>query len=718
MKKLLLEGGRVRLCEVPGIGEPDDHELKVRLLASALSPGSEQALIVSSGFNPVQSSNRFRQALDYWRQRGIGALVEKISEKLHMGHPVGYSAAGIVVACGRQVSGFAPGDRVACSGNQFAHHAEEILASSRLCVKIPHGVSFEEASTATLGAIALNALRQLDVRLGETIAIVGMGALGQIAAQLSRAAGARVIGIDRNARRLSFAHERGWIWKFLEPSASSPAQVFDWTRGHGVDGVVLALHAPADPAPIEFAARILRRRGRLTILGDVPVALPRSLFYEKDLKLNIAVSYGPGRYDPDYEERGVDYPETYVRWTAARNMACYLELISDKRLDVNSLVQAVYPIEKAEEAYAQLAPGASQAAILTLLTYGYANGRKADKPMALAPQVNARPRGRIGLGIIGAGGFASSTHLPLLSKLSELYEIRAICNRHPEKSWQAARKFGARACSSPAEIFSDQRVNAVLIATRHQTHALLAREALAAGKAVFLEKPLAVTIGDLENLERVYHDKPAPFHIGFNRRFSPLVQQLKFQLKDLGKPWMIQYRVAAESLPASHWIYEPLEGGRVIGELCHMIDLVGYLIGSTTLDPSVGPSDCSANSLNGATHLTDALIVTLRYSQDVMATIQYQASSPGFLGKERLEITGTDGAIVLEDFKRLKAHVRGKDFTIERDAPAKGFEEQWRLLARYFGGISPSPLISFDEAAAVTRLTFFIDQEIRRVSSV
>ncbi|MBI4668363.1 MAG: bi-domain-containing oxidoreductase [Elusimicrobia bacterium] len=718
MKKLLLQKGKIVVADVPMPGEPAEHELKIRVLSTALSPGTESALVLSGSFDIAKNWHLASKAFRFAKERGITALWKKFEQRWLEGFPMGYSACGVVESCGSKSEGFAPGDLAACSGGQFAGHAEFILASSRLCVKVPQQVGPQEAATVALGAIALQGIRKLDLKIGETAVVLGLGAIGQIAAQMGQAAGLKIIGIDRDLGRLEFAKSRGWLWQAAAPDKTAERQIFDWTEGQGADGALLTLHAPGDAGPFEWAAKLVRRRGKVTILGNLKTDLPREIFYEKDLNVNIAVSYGPGRYDKTYEEQGQDYPLSYVRWTAQRNMACYLDLIAAKKINIAGLIQAVYPITQADQAYENLSRGQG-APILTLLSYDGPASQNEPKLPVKTPKPKPKTS-RIGVGVVGAGNFVTSVHLPIIAKLSETFQIRLICNKRPEKASAVAGQYRANATADYKEVLANPDIDLVLIGTRHSLHAAQAAAVLTAGKALFLEKPMATTVEDLERLKEIYSNKPVPFHIGFNRRFSPLIATAKKHLQAMPKPWMIQYRVAAEYIPKEHWVLSAEGGGRIIGELCHMLDLAGYLLRPTNLAASPWmPKNIDVRSLGGKNgDLTENVSVILSYPGDSLAAINYGAAPSKQLGKERLEILTPGGTILLDDFKTLKISIGGQSIVnTARPAPQKGFEEEWLLFGEHLKGRLPQAPISFEEAAAVTELSFLIDQKARNLES-
>lgn len=724
MRKLLLRRGKVVAEELPSLGEPGDHEIRVQVMASALSPGTESAMVVSGVFDLSRNLSLAKKAIRFAKERGIGAVIKKLQERFNQAIPMGYSASGVVVSCGARVLGFAPGDEVACAGGQFANHAEEILASSRLTVQVPKGVSFEEASAVTLGAIALEGLRKLDAKIGESVVIMGLGALGQLAAQMASAAGNRVTGIDRDQARVRFALDHGFVEEAYSTDGDLVERIKERTQGHGADGVLIFAHAPGDSSVLELAAKLVRRRGRVTIVGDIGVALPRSLLYEKDISLNIAVSYGPGRYDPNYEERAQDYPLSFVRWTAQRNMACFLDLVQRKKVLIKPLIQASFSIDQAERAYENLSR-ANPRPLLTVLAYpstqlrtGPKEKREEKKASVVIGKKQFPCKLPIKVGVIGAGSFVTSVHLPLIAGMRDRYLIKTICNKRPERAQAVAKSYHAALESDYREVFNDPDIDLVLIGTRHNLHASLAAEALRSGKAVFLEKPMATTLADLETLEACFADNPAPFHVGFNRRFSSLLAEAKKCLDLLPKPWILNYRVATQVLPQGHWALDPIEGaGRVIGEACHMVDLIGFLLKPQGLAAPFVPLDVKVGSLAlDCSSPNENFSSVLTYPGGSLATLVYTSSRTQELGKERLEIITPAGVIILEDFKELIVKIENQKLRkIVRSASDKGFENGWRVLADFLSGRAAQPPLSFEEAAETTRLTFLMDDLARRL---
>ena len=690
------------------VSSPASKELKVQLLASAISAGTETATMVSMGLDIRRNKALLAKVLAYAKDRGIAAMIAKIRERFDQGTAIGYSAAGIVLETGDNCAGFKPGDIVAIAGGQFANHSEFVLASSRLAVKVPEQVSPEEASTVAIGAIALQSVRRLRPQIGDTVGVIGLGLIGQIVCQILKASGARVVGFDTDQSRLKFAQERGWIAAGGQPQdAATDTAIDSLTHGHGLDGVIIAAHAPQTEAPLACAIAATRRRGTIVVLGDVKLTFSRKLFYEKDLELKIATSYGPGRYDDSYEKAGQDYPQAYVRWSAERNMDCYLDLIANKRIEIAALIEAVYPVDEASKAYEALANPKGPRPLLTLISYPKTTEKQATDTV----RTNGKPRkkGVIGVGVIGAGNFATSYHLPILNSLKNDFSLVSVTTKRPEKAAFIARQYAiGKAVASAQEVCGDPDVDLVLIATRHDSHAALAKLAIENGKAVFLEKPMATTLDDLEDLAAAYAKHPVAFHVGFNRRFSSLTQNLIQELRKLPKPWTIQYRVAADLLPADHWALGPEGGGRIIGEACHMIDLISYIAAAGS-GQTIAPRNIHARDLSGR-RPCDGISADLEFNEGVSATLVYTQSVGRDIGKERIEILTPKAALLLEDFASLRIDpAQGRPTHIRLAVKDKGFDAQWRALAHHLsghGGVAP---ISFADALQSMRLTFMVN---------
>lgn len=653
MKQLLLKQGAARLEEVPAPLVGSKHAL-VRVQFSCVSVGTEAASVVSAAEplykRALKHPEKIRRALDMVREQGLARTVERVRGTLAAGQPTGYSAAGEVVAVGDEVEGFKVGDLVACAGAGIANHAELINVPVNLAVAVPTGLSPQHAATVTLGAIALQGVRRTAPTLGETIMVVGLGVLGQLAVQLFKANGCRVVGVDPDARRLEIARRCGMDLG-IDPTQDDQVSLVAWmTDGLGADAVVVTA-ASASSELISLAMRACRKKGRVVLVGDVGLDLKREDFYRKELDFFISTSYGPGRYDPNYEEAGQDYPLAYVRWTENRNMAAYLALLAQGKVDLQALSPEVVDLADAEALYARLAQGQDRP-LLALLRY---SAEAPQSPVhSLKLREPGRADGRIRVALIGAGGFAQGMHLPNLVKLRERYEIRWIISRTGSTAKAAATQFGAAfAGTDYREALADPDVDLVLIATRHHLHGAMAREALEAGKHVLIEKPLALLEDEIAAVEAFYTapgsgSRPL-LMTGFNRRHSPGIVQIKAMLTRRNAPMMISYRMNAGYLPPDHWVHGPEGGGRNIGEACHIYDLFAFL---TDADP-VAVEAMAIGASAGGVRRNENFTVTLRYSDGSVASLLYTSLGSPSHPKERMEIY-TDGKVLsLDDYRTV-----------------------------------------------------------------
>jgi predicted dehydrogenase/threonine dehydrogenase-like Zn-dependent dehydrogenase len=638
--------------------------LLVQTEVSAVSAGTEKAkvelarksLLAKAAARPDQVA----KVLATLRTEGVRATYHKIRNKLDALSPLGYSAAGRVVAIGDGCEGFAIGDRVACAGAGYANHAELIWVPTNLCARIPEGVATEHAAFTTLGAIALHGVRQAEATLGETVAVIGLGVLGQLAVQLLRASGCRVIGIDLDPWKVELA--RCDLALQRDDEVVSRAMAF--THGRGVDAVIIAAAATTND-PIVLAGELARDRAHVVIVGDVRADIPRSPYYEKELDVRLSRSYGPGRYDRDYEEHGVAYPIGYVRWTEQRNMEAFLDALAAKRLDLDRLITHRVALDDAVQAYELVGGPRSLGIVLT-----YTN-EILHAPIATAGVRRAAAPVRIG--VIGGGSFAGGTLLPLLRAMPQV-TIAAVCTASGLGARDLAIRHGiATAVESAEELLADPAINAVVIATRHDQHARLAALALAAGKAVFVEKPLALDRTELAHVMATYAENPA-LVVGFNRRYSPHTEYVVRGFRGIGAR-VIQIRVNAGALPADHWTHDD---GRVLGEGCHFIDLAQALAGSPITRVF-------------ASGRRDDVVITLDHANGSIATIAYTASGDPRSGKERIEMFGGGTSAVIDDFTHTAVTRSGKAVHL-KTAQDKGHKEELARFVAMLTTVAPPPM--------------------------
>jgi predicted dehydrogenase len=621
---------------------------------------------------------------------GVVATARSVFAKLDVPNPLGYSCAGTVLEA--LDAPFAAGERVACAGAKVANHAEVNAVPRNLCARIPTGLSDEEASFVTVGAIALHGVRLANLALGERVAVIGLGLIGQIAMQLCRAHGCQVLGIDLDPSKLKLAHALG-CERTAAPGAAAVDAMAELSHGRGADAVIICASTESDD-PVALAGELARDRARVVVVGAVGMNVPRRPYYDKELVFLQSRSYGPGRYDPQYEDKGVDYPIGYVRWTEQRNMESFLEAIASGRVDVKRLITHRFPIEQAEDAYKLISGETGEPFLGVVLTYSRP-GSAETTTVALSDGAEAKPLDRAGFAFVGAGGFATGVLVPAFARspaarLVSIASARGVTARH------LADKFHfARATTDFEAQLGDPAVDGVVITTRHHLHAEQACRALEAGKHVFVEKPLALNEAQLAAVLGAQEKSGKLLTVGFNRRFSPLARELKSRLGTRRAPLVLQYRVNAGPVPDGSWLKDPaIGGGRIVGEACHMVDLCGYLTDSV-------PVRVYAERAGGR---DDDVVISLRFADGSIATITYAASGDPGYPKERMEVLGNGTLAVLEDFRSLEvAHgKRARSTSILQDkghvAECQAFVDAVRR-----GGPPPIPYASL---AATTRATF------------
>jgi len=700
--------GRPFVGEVP-VPALQKGRVLVRTVASLISAGTERAAVelVSKGLvkEARQRPDLVKAVVAKVKSEGLLNTFASVRDKMAASQSLGYSAAGIVEAVAEDVTEFRAGDRVACAGVGFASHAEVLSVPKNLCVHLPDGVSFESGAYGTLGAIALQGVRLAEPTLGESVVVIGLGLVGQLTVQLLKANGCRVFGLDLDQSRVALALELG-ADKAVVSSEAATKEIETWTRGHGADAVLITAATDSNQ-PIELAARVSRLKGRVIVVGMTGMDIPRAPFFSRELKLVISMSYGPGRYDPEYEERGHDYPLPYVRWTEKRNIESFLELIGDGRLNVERLTTHRFSIKEADRAY-QLISGELQEPNLGVVL-NYDPGAEVIRKVSLGAASPVRKSEKsIGLGVIGAGGYVPAMLLPHFK--TERVEFRSIATATGVTAHDVGKRFGfAYAMSSAEEVLDDASVNLVVIGTRNNTHAELARGGLERNKHVFCEKPLALNDEQLESVLEAARSSQGKLMVGFNRRFAPLTQRAKEFFNNVDAPLSILYRVNAGRIPNEHWMQNAEEGGgRIIGEVCHFIDLIQYLVGA----PPVSLFAESISARSSKIVDADSVIITLRFADGSNGSVAYLAEGDKGLAKERVEIFGAGRTFVLDDFRRATLYKDGREEQVGLKAQDKGQQEQVRVVCASVlqGGTAP---ISLDELAATTRATFRVLDSLR-----
>jgi predicted dehydrogenase/threonine dehydrogenase-like Zn-dependent dehydrogenase len=707
MKQVLIKSGGVVVDEVPA-PKVSSKSLLVRVRSSCVSVGTEITGVKGSGQplyrRALQQPEKVKEALEMVKQRGIKNTTNFLRDKKHQESPTGYSAAGEVIAIGEGVDGFSIGDHVACAGAGIANHAEIIDVPVNLVAKMPEGLNFELASTVTLGAIAMQGVRRTVPSLGETIVVVGLGILGQITVQLLTANGCRVIGVDIDQDRVDTALENGMQYGVNPENENYIARAHLLTDNFGADAVIVTA-ASKNNEIISDAMQACRKKGRVVLVGDVGLDIKREDFYAKELDFFISTSYGPGRYDPVYEQGGQDYPLPYVRWTENRNMEEFLKLLSENKVTLDNMSEAPYPVEDASTAYDALKNSLNKP-LLVLLSYS-ANSDYSISKVKLRKSV--KKTGIVNVALAGAGGFAQSAHLPNMSKLSKKYKLHAVMSRTGANAKYIAKQYDASyATSDYDELLKDNDVDLIFITTRHNLHGNMVLQALKAGKNVFVEKPLALNEKELLEIKEFYQNNNiAPVLLtGFNRRFSPAIQKAKDILNNRTTPLIINYRMNAGYIPMDVWVHGEEGGGRNIGEACHIYDLFNYLTDSTV--ESVHASSINPTGKQWAKN--DNFVATIRYYDGSVCTLTYTAMGHKSKPKEMMDIYADGKVISMNDFYSLTTY-GGKGKNLESKIMQKGLLEELDFLADCLLTGSEWP-ISIEQQVQATEISFEVERQI------
>jgi predicted dehydrogenase/threonine dehydrogenase-like Zn-dependent dehydrogenase len=665
--------GAVIIEEIP-IPFIENNEILVKLNSSCLSIGTEMSGINTSAIpmwkRAINQPNKINKLFDLIKSEGLTKTIKIIEEKKETISQTGYSASGIIIAVGSEITDLKIGDRIACAGGGYAVHAEYIRVPRNLCTIIPDNVNYEAASTVTLGAIALQGIRRASPTLGETFVVIGLGVIGQLTTQILKANGCKVIGIDPNQERLNLALSIGM--NFGQTPEAEVENIFKLTNGFGADGIIITAASDSNQI-VSSAFKMCRKKGRVVLVGDVGLNLIRSDFYSKEVDFFISTSYGPGRYDTNYEEKGVDYPISYVRWTENRNMQEYINLIYEGKVDIEKLSPFIYDINDAKIAYESL-KNANNNPLLVLLKYSE-NSDSTNKKVIISSK-NKESSNKIKVALIGTGGFARTAHLPNLSELSDLYELRAIVNRTGSVAKEVGKLYKVNyVTSEPQEVFDDPEIDAIIITTRHNTHTSLVIRALKAGKHVLVEKPLSITsdeLNELNNYITLNSNKSMPILLtGFNRRFSPFAKRMKILINQSLSPIIINYRMNAGFISKDHWVHGNEGGGRNIGEACHIYDLFTFFTDSSI-------SEISAFSIRSKSEYfgrNDNFNASIKFENGSVANLTYTALGNKKYSKEMADIYFDGKLAILEDYYKLSIYGCEKDNIILKNQD-KGFKNE------------------------------------------
>jgi predicted dehydrogenase/threonine dehydrogenase-like Zn-dependent dehydrogenase len=709
--KQVLQSARTGMIEVADVPTPRVLPgcVLVRVAASLVSAGTERAsseFASKSLFQKARSRpDLVRDVLAKVRRDGVLSAISAVRSRLDQPMALGYSSSGTVVEVGEGVVDIKPGDRAACAGASFAVHAEFACVPRLLVARIPSAdVDFSSAAFTTLGAVALHGVRTADVTLGEIIGVIGVGLLGQITVQVLVAAGCRVIALDLIQSRAELAARAGAL-----AVATSESEFRDLclmhSVGNGVDSVLITAET-ASSGPVNLASQVVRDRGKIVAVGTVGMELQRKLYYEKEIDFRVSRSYGPGRYDQAYEQKGRDYPIGYVRWTETRNMEAFLQLLADGKVNIESLITHSFDIDNAIAAYDLITGKQPQPYLAVLIRYPEGDANSGSKRFEIITRPPRPLSGDLRVGVLGAGNFAQGVLIPAIKRLSQA-QLVGLCASNGSRARSAADKFKFKFCTSHEdEIYSDPSINTVVIATRHNLHARQVLRALESGKHVFCEKPLCISEDELQTIQDAYAGANGlQLMVGFNRRFAPMAKRMKAFLGAPTSPLIMHYRVNAGALPKDHWINDPEQGGgRIIGEVCHFVDFLSFLCGAA-------PVNVHASGFSSIDDLN--AVISLEFADGSVGTIHYACNGDRAYAKERVEVFGRGCVAVLDDFRRLDLARHGRTKTVRsRLRQDKGHAAELQAFAEAVCTGSSAP-IPFHGIATATLTTIRIAESLR-----
>lgn len=669
----------------------------VRNHYSIISAGTEGSTVTAARKSLIgkakERPQQVKQVIDTLKKQGPIQTYRAVMKKLDAYSPLGYSCSGEVLEVGEGVTEFKVGDKVACAGAGYANHAEIVSVPVNLCVKLSNDANLKDAAYNTLGAISMQGVRQADVRLGESVAVIGLGLLGQLACLILKASGVHVIGIDVSESAVESAIRNKVVNEgYVRSKAGLEDIISNQTSGQGVDATIIAA-ATTSLDPVNFSGVITRKKGKVVILGAVPTGFDRDPhWYRKELELKMACSYGPGRYDLNYEEKGLDYPYAYVRWTEKRNMEAFQRLLERNLIDIDYITTHEFDFEDAPKAFDMLVKK-DEPFIGIALKY---DTNKTHSKTPINTGVTANPNASLAISFIGAGSYAQGNLLPNIPDNEKIRRVGVMTNSGTT-SKRVAEKFKFEFCASNEQDILSETTNTVFIATRHDSHAAYVLKAIKAGMNVFVEKPICLNEKELDEIESKFNESGKPVMIGFNRRFAPFIRDIK---KKLGSgPMAMVYRINAGSIPKDSWIQDlEVGGGRIVGEVCHFIDLLTFLNGSL-------PEKISAFAIPDVNGLNDTVNISISFKNGSIGTVSYFANGSKGLPKEYLEVYSSGTTAILEDFKKLKIFGKGKPHTSKLFNQNKGQKEMVEAFTKMLLKTGNTP-IPMDEIFTVTRATF------------
>ncbi|MBU0677417.1 MAG: bi-domain-containing oxidoreductase [Verrucomicrobia bacterium] len=683
--------GSIRLEEV------DTPALKpggalVQTACSVISAGTEGMKVKEGKMSLLEKArarpDQVKKVVQSVQQQGLKATYQKVMNKLDSLTPLGYSTSGIINAVGSGVPDLTVGQRVACAGAGYANHAEVNFVPRNLIVPIPEGVSMEHAAFTTIGSIALQGFRQSGMQLGETACVIGLGLLGQILVQILKSAGVNVIGVDLAEDRCKLARALGASATGTPDDPSLKTAIKSLTSGAGADCIFICAGGSSNQ-PVEFAVEVARDRARVVDIGKTRLDLSWKDYYEKELDVRFSRSYGPGRYDPNYEERGIDYPIGYVRWTERRNMSAFLELVAKGAVNLGPIISGVFPFSEAEKVFADMAEGKASGLGVVLKYYAKSPEAKV-RPQIQTAEVKSGPtKGAVRVGVIGAGNYASSMLLPHLVTDAEAC-LAAVATARSLTAADAARKFGfERSGTEYKDILNANDIDAVVVATRHASHASMTAEALRAGKAVFVEKPLAIDFAGAERIRKTIVDTGNDrLQVGFNRRFAPLVMKMKEELGLVKTPLVMTYRVHAGQMDSGSWYLDSAEGSRFLGEAGHFLDVLAYLTDARPISVFASfqqPGKISADD-------RENMVVTVDYDDGSVGSLLYLTQGATKVPKEYIEVFGGGRTLQLDNFEKLTVY-SGTSKTIHKSGLDKGQKGEMAAFVKAVRTGGPMPAV-------------------------
>lgn len=708
MKQLVqtLKNGKIQVLDVP---PPviNDGMVLVRNYYSLISPGTEGSTVRIAKKSIIgkakERPHQFKQVIEVLKQQGPVQTYRAVKKRLDAYSPLGYSSAGKVIDVAADVKEIAYDDLVACGGAGYASHAEVVAVPKNLCVKLPQNADLKKAAYNTLGAIAIQGVRQADLKIGETCVVIGLGLIGQLTCLILRASGIKVAGIDIDPRMVNIAKERCVDLAFKRHELSLAEKLEEFTDGIGADAIIITA-ATKSLDPVNFAGRIARKKGKVVIVGDVPTGFEREPYYRKELELKMSCSYGPGRYDIHYEEKGVDYPVSYVRWTEKRNMKAFQELIHSGKIDIEYMTTHIFDLENAPKAYDLILR--REEPFLGVVIRNDVEEKELERKIIIRKRL---PVGRVNIAFIGVGSYAMSYLLPNIPNQKDVV-LKGVLDASGTSSRKVAEKFGFEFCTSEEDdVLNNKDINTVFIATRHNSHADYVIKSLKAGKHVHVEKPICLRGSELDKIKEVFNsvlDRGfSPILIvGFNRRFSQLTRVLKEHISE--GPMAMIYRINSGYIPPNSWIQDKdIGGGRIIGEACHFVDFLTFINGSL-------PEHVYATSMPDNLNMEDTINVNLKFKNGSIGTISYFSNGSKSLFKEYIEIYKEGMTGIIKDFRQIEIYGDGKTLKRKLIIQDKGQKKMVRTFIDSIKEGKSSP-IDFEDIYTVTLTTFKIVESIK-----